>query len=115
VNIQSERREKALVISLEGSFDALTADAVQRYIGTQLDKGHQLVVLDLSQVSFLSSAGVRVLLAMLKRTRSTGADFLAATPQPGVQRTLEISGLERVLRVYPSVADAVRSFEVRNT
>lgn len=111
VDIQSERRYQTLVIYLTGSFDALTADEAQNYIATQFDGGQQQVVLDLSQVDFMSSAGVRVLLEMLKTGRGIGGDLRVAAAQPGVERTLELSGLVRVLKVYPSLEEAVLSFE----
>jgi anti-anti-sigma factor len=110
MEIQSEQHQQTLVISLAGSFDVLTAGQVQRTIGTQFDGGQQQVVLDLSRVDFMSSSGVRVLLSMVKKGRELGGDLRLAAAQPGAQRTLEISGLVRVLNVYPSVEEAVRSF-----
>ncbi len=110
MEIRSERHQQILVISLAGSFDAMTADQVQSYIGTQFDRGQQQVVLDFSRVDFMSSSGVRVLLEMLRRGRGLGGDLRLAAAQPGVERTLEISGLVRVLEMYASVEEAVRSF-----
>jgi anti-anti-sigma factor len=109
VEIQSERRQQTIVISLAGSFDALTAGQVQSTIARQFDEVQQ-VVLDLSQVGFMSSSGVRVLLEMLKRGRETGGDLRLAGAQPGVQRTLEISGMARILKAYVSLEEAVGSF-----
>jgi stage II sporulation protein AA (anti-sigma F factor antagonist) len=110
MEIQSERHQRTLVISLVGSFDALTADEVESYIRAQLDGGQQQIVLDLRRVGFMSSAGIRVLLVMLKQSRGMGGDLRLAAVQPGVQRTLEISGLVRLFEIYPSVEEAVRSF-----
>jgi anti-sigma B factor antagonist len=111
MEIQSERHQQTLVISLAGSLDALTAIQAQDAIGTQLNGGEQQVVLDLGRVDFMSSSGIRILLELLKRSRGTGGDLRLAATQPGVQRTLEISGLARLLKMYPSVEEAVRSFE----
>jgi anti-anti-sigma factor len=113
VDIRSEQHVQALVISLAGSFDALTADEARQAIGRQIDNGRRQVVLDLSQVDFMSSAGVRVLLEMLKGARGMGGDLRLAAAQINVGRTLEISGLVRVLKTYPSVAEAVRSFDAQ--
>jgi anti-anti-sigma factor len=110
VEIQSERHQQTLVVSLAGSFDALTADQVQRTIAMQFDGGQQQIVLDLSQLDFMSSSGVRVLVDTVKRSRGLDGGLRLAAPQPGVRRTLEIAGLVRILQVYPSVEEAVRSF-----
>lgn len=109
MDIRSEELQDVLVISLQGSFDALTAGEAREAIGRQIDEGQQQIVLDLRQVGFMSSAGVRVLLEMLKRARGTGGDLRLAAAQSTVERTLEISGLVHVLKTYPTVADAVRN------
>lgn len=108
MNINCEQHRQALVVSLAGSFDALTADEARKAIGTQIEDGQQRIVLDLSQVDFMSSAGVRVILEMLKSIRRMGGELRLAAAQSSVEQTLEISGLVRVLKTYPSVAAAVR-------
>jgi anti-anti-sigma factor len=113
LDIQLEQRQENLIISFLGSLDALTADQAHRFVGQQLDGGHRQIVIDLGKVDFMSSAGIRVLLDMLKRSRGMGGDLRLAATQPGVQRTLEVSGMVRVLRVYPSAEEAVRSYELQ--
>jgi anti-anti-sigma factor len=110
MEIQSKRDQQPLVISLAGSLDALSADQTQQEIAARLDGERQQVVLDLRQVDFMSSSGIRVLVEILKQSRGMGGDARLAAAQPGVQRTLEISGLARLAKIYPSVADAVCSF-----
>jgi anti-sigma B factor antagonist len=110
LDIHSEQHRQALIISLAGSFDALTADEARSAIGMQIGEGRQQIVLDLSQVEFMSSSGVRVLLETLKRVRGSGGDLHVAAAGSSVKRTLEISGLVRVLKTYPSVSEAVRDF-----
>jgi anti-anti-sigma factor len=110
VDIQSERRQESLIIALAGSLDALTAGQVQDSIKTQFEGGQQQLVLDLSQVDFMSSSGVRLLLELLKTSRTMGGDLRLAAAQPGIERTLDVSGLLRVLKAYPSVEEAVNSF-----
>lgn len=111
LEIRSDQQQQTRVISLAGSFDALTAVGVQQAIALEIDEGQEQIVLDLSQVDFMSSAGVRVLLEMLRRVREAGGDLRLAAALADVERTLEISGLVRVLKSYPSVEEAVHSFE----
>jgi anti-sigma B factor antagonist len=110
LDVHSEQQRQALVISLAGSFDALTADEAWSTIGMRIGEEQQQIVLDLSQVDFMSSAGVRVLLETLKRVRGKGGDLHLAAAGSSVRRTLEISGLVRVLKTYPSVSEAVCDF-----
>ena len=110
MDIQSKEQGGALVISLAGSLDTLTAGSAQNYIGAQFDGGQRQIVLDLDQVNFMSSSGLRLLVDMLKRSYDVGGGFRLASVPPNVRRTLEISGLERVLDIYRSVEEAVGSF-----
>ena len=110
MDINSDQHPQALVISLAGSFDALTAAEARKAIGTQIEAGQQRIVLDLSQVDFMSSAGVRVILEMLKSSRQMGGELRIAAAQPTVDQTLEISGLVRVLKTYPTISAALRDF-----
>ena len=110
MDIQSEERGGTLVISLTGSLDTLTAGPAQSYIGAQFDGGQHQIVLDLDQVDFISSSGLRLLVNMLKRSHDVGGGFCLASVRPDIRRTLEISGLERILDIYRSVEEAVGSF-----
>jgi anti-sigma B factor antagonist len=99
-----------LLISIVGSLDALTAHEADNFLQAQTSTARSQVVLDLRQVDFMSSSGIRTILGALKRSRRDGGDLRVAAMQPGVHRTLEISGLLRVLKTYPSVEEAVQSF-----
>jgi anti-anti-sigma factor len=68
------------------------------------------VFVDLGQVAFMSSAGIGVLLDMLRKSHSMGGDLRLASAQPGVERTLGLSGMVRVLKTYASAREAVGSF-----
>jgi anti-sigma B factor antagonist len=110
VDIRAEQSEEVVVVSVAGDIDALTADEASALLNAQLEGGREQLVLDLGQVKFMSSAGIRLLLEISKKSREQGGDLrLARTPE-GVARTLEITGLARILKAYPSVDEAVSSF-----
>lgn len=110
MNLQSEPQDKALVISITGSIDALTAEELTRHMSSEVERGHVRLVADLSGVDFMSSAGLRAILATLKRCRNAGGDLRLAGPQAGVERVLKMSGFTTLLKVFPSRADAAASF-----
>lgn len=103
--IQLEESDGLTIVSCEGSIDALTAGEVETVLSSQKN-----IVFDLSQVDFISSAGLRAILVALKSCRQVGGDLRIAAAQPGVERVLNISGFTTILQIYPDVNSAVQSF-----
>lgn len=99
--------ELATVIAIIGNVDALTADQVTRHLHGELNNGHAMLIADLSEVAFMSSAGLRAILTTLKESRKQGGDFRLASVQPGVEKILKLSGFTNILKIYPSLDQAL--------
>jgi len=110
VEITVKQLNQTSVVSMMGSMDALTADEVTRFLSAQIGTGQKQIVADLSQVDFVSSAGLRAILAALKESRQQGGDLRIAAAQPGVEKILKMSGFTSILKDYPTVDEAVTSF-----
>jgi anti-anti-sigma factor len=110
VEIREKKVDHTLVVSVVGSIDAHTADQLLSFLRLCVDGGQSQFVLDLGQVDFMSSAGLRVIVDILRRSRDQGGDLYLACAQGGVENTLAISGFTRVIKTYPTVEDAVASF-----
>lgn len=102
------------VVSINGSIDALTAGEVSSFLLAQIDGDHKNLVADLSQVDFMSSAGLRVILTALKESRQQGGDLRLAAAQTGVEKVLKMSGFTTILKAFQTVEEAIDSFEPAN-
>jgi anti-sigma B factor antagonist len=65
------------------------------------------IVLDLADLEYVSSAGLRSVLGALKRAGATGGKLALAAPIPSVLEVFEISGFNTLLAVHPDRASAV--------
>jgi len=65
-------------------------------------------VVDLSQVSFLDSSGLGVLVMVHRRIRAVGGSLRLAACQPEVVSIFHITALDRVIEMFPTVEDALR-------
>ena len=110
MEITATQLGQTAVVSIVGSVDALTAGDVTSFLSAQLGSGHKQIVADLSQVDFMSSAGLRAILFALKESRQRGGDLRLAAVRPGVDHTLKISGLASLIQSFPAVDQAVASF-----
>ncbi len=110
MEIKVEQQDKVTIAIPSGDIDALTAKEVAAFLGNQLGEGGDQLVADLSQVGYMSSAGLRALLATLKEARHKGGDFRLAAAQDSVRQVLEMSGFSSIFQIFPTVEEAVASF-----
>jgi anti-anti-sigma factor len=110
LEIQSTIRQQVSVVSIAGSVDALTSGHMTGYLTDQVDQGYKHLVLDLSQVEYMSSAGLRSILEGLKFSRQAGGDLRLAAPQPGIEKMLKMAGFTSIRKTYASLDEAVNSF-----
>ena len=106
------KQEKDITtISVKGSVDALTAAELTRTINKQIEAEHANLVIDLTGLEFMSSAGLRSLLGAVKESRSHGGDLRIVSTNPGIDKVLKMSGFHNIAKVFTSQADAVSSFD----
>jgi anti-sigma B factor antagonist len=72
----------------------------------QAESGHARIVLDLGEVRYVSSAGLRVFLVSARRLSKEGS-FVLARPTESVAQILKMTGFDRIVRVEPSVEAAI--------
>ncbi len=98
------------IVSIDGDIDALSSGDVTEYLDECINQGEINLIVDLGQVNFMSSAGLRMILGVVKKCRSNTGDLFIAAPQSGVARVLKMSGFESVLNCFESVDLAVSHF-----
>lgn len=106
----SSPSENIWVVSAQGRVDSAASRSVEDALNGLLDEGRARIVVDFTDVSYMASAGLRILILSLKRARKLGGDMYFAAVQPGVQEVLSMAGLDSMFSIYPSVAEAVAHF-----
>ena len=94
------------IVTLGGYIDLSTRNQLQGVLREASNAASHLIV-DMSRLGFMDSTGLNVLVDTHKRLDARGGTLALAAPQPIVAKVLSISGLDRVLRVHTSVAEAV--------
>ena len=98
-------------IKLEGRFDVNTSDAVEKFIREKIEKGCSQFVLNMENVSFISSAGLRVVIIIARELRNEHkGDLHIAVLQPSVKRVFEISGVKNILKIFNDEQTATEAF-----
>jgi anti-sigma B factor antagonist len=112
IDLRTRQDGAAIVVSIIGSLDALTAPQLAQVFRQQFAENHYHLVGDLSELEYTSSAGLRVLLSASKESRQHGGDLRLAAVRPKVMNVLDLSGFTSILKFFPDVASAVASINV---
>jgi anti-sigma B factor antagonist len=100
VDVRSE--PDRVVLELHGELDLLAAPALEEAIEGVEAGSPAIVVLDLQDLQFLDSAGLRVILAAHERSREQAFDFALTRGSEQVQRLFAIAGVSEHLRIIAS-------------
>lgn len=115
MNVRSADREGFVLLSVDGAVDGLTAPRLRTAVADAFDRlDGRVLVLDLSEVSFLGSPGLRALFDSATEAVGHGGHrplrVVVDHTRP-VVRPIEIVGLDNVLALYHDVDDALRDDE----
>ena len=111
MEIIARREGKVTVITLSGHLDVTTTAQTTEAFNQHLRDGQTQLVVDLSQLTYISSAGLRVLLAAAKEARRQNGDLrLAAIQTEEVTKVMRMSGFSNILKNFPDLPAAIASF-----
>lgn len=86
-------------VRLLGELDMSTAPQLREELLRVIAGGARMVTVDLSELAFVDSTGLSVLITGLKRLRQQGGEMALRSPNPGTRRVLEITGLTEVFPI----------------
>lgn|SRR5574341_1505655 len=104
------RMNRLDLITIKGSINSDTAPRFDEALNQSLDRGTANLVIDLSGVDYMSSAGMRALIAAGKRASSEGGRLSLAAPSERVRQVMELAGLLNAFEVFEDQVSAVGSF-----
>ena len=107
---QISELEQVTLIEVSGRIDSMNANELGEALTELIDQSHLRLVLDLSSVAYMSSAGLREIVAALKRVKRAGGDLRIAQPSERVREVLEMAGLDTIFHIYQTRVEAVGSY-----
>ncbi|MFJ3463679.1 STAS domain-containing protein [Achromobacter spanius] len=101
---------EVLVVSPEGQINSGNAAGIEADLLAHVEKGESRFVLDFSNLNYISSAGLRVVLVLAKRLKQAGGALVLCAMQPHVREVFDISGFLAILTVVESRQEASAKF-----
>jgi anti-anti-sigma factor len=109
MEINEERKAGVVIMALSGKLDATTAKTFEEKILAEIDSGDRRFVIDLSQLEYVSSAGLRIFLLAAKRLHSTDGKIVLCSLQGHVRQVFDLAGFSSIFSIYSSRDEAIKA------
>jgi len=110
MEISTKEYRRAAIVTVSGRIDTSTSNQFEETINDLIDNNQYNMVMDFSDVDFLSSSGLRILVTTRKKLREMGGDIVLANPSQRATDSIEIAGLDKLFTSYPNREEAIGSF-----
>ncbi|MBX7220126.1 MAG: STAS domain-containing protein [Blastocatellia bacterium] len=109
-SLQVSQQAGASLISIGGHLDAHTAPEFETAIQTAVDGGQFQVIVDCTNLSYISSAGLGVFMSFIEEVREQGGDIKICGLVPKVRQVFDLLGFPDIFDLVDDVAAAVQRF-----
>jgi anti-anti-sigma factor len=105
LQVDARSKEDRVVLQLSGELDLASSSILERALEGEDVGSTPLLVLDLDELKFVDSTGLRVILLAQEKSRGRGQEFAITPGSPQVQRLLSITSVAEHMRVLASADD----------
>ncbi|NBU65753.1 MAG: anti-sigma factor antagonist [Chloroflexia bacterium] len=116
MEITHKRMNRADLLSIRGRLDAMHAPALKQQIESLFAEGRYRIVLDLSELEYIASPGLRVLIEARKKARDwkltdlEGGDIRLAGLPDRIREVFDLTGFTSLFEIFANTTEAVGSF-----
>ncbi len=113
MQISQDQQNGVIVVAPHGRIDSTTASGLDAHLAGLAKAGQSRIVIDFSRVDYISSAGLRVMLALAKRVRDAKGALALCALDDTVRQVFELAGFVPLFSIEPSREGALRAIEAR--
>ncbi len=110
MDIKTTTQDDVKIVFLNGELDTVTSSEAETHLNELRSTGSAKIVLNFKELDFISSAGLRVLLATAQELKNTGGELRVCNLNADVQEVFDISGFSTLLNVFENEAGALDGF-----
>ena len=100
-SVYTEQRDGASIFNLGGRIDASNSSQIHERIMDEIENGCKSMIVDFSQVSYISSAGLRILIYASKAMVKESGCFYICSINKNIEKIFQISGLTELFEIFP--------------
>ena len=110
MNINTTKKNDVEIVLFEGELDTTTSPEAGTHLNELRENGSKKIILDFKGLDFISSAGLRILLANAQELKNAGGELRVCQLNDDVQEVFDISGFSTLLNVFDNETDALEGF-----
>ncbi len=109
IEVKTERKNGTLVATVGGRIDSATAHEFEDIMNATIGDGDRAVIVDLGQLSYISSAGLRAILLIAKGLWKRDAKFALCSLGDTIDEVFQIAGFDKIIRIHASLPEAMKA------
>jgi anti-sigma B factor antagonist len=111
MEITTKQLKRVDLVTVSGRIDSATAPELDSVLKSIVEAGRYRICVDLKDLEYMSSAGIKVLISTLKTCkRWNRGDLRLANMPPRISDVFDLAGLTPLFKIYPDAVEAVGSF-----
>jgi anti-anti-sigma factor len=110
MEITQTRANNIVLLGLKGRLDASTANSLEEKILALLDQNENQLLVDFSNLVYISSAGLRVLLMAAKKLKGVSGKMALCALRENVKEIFDLAGFTMIFSIHPSPETAMKDF-----
>jgi anti-sigma B factor antagonist len=107
MEIEEAKQGGAVVLSVKGRVDASNSGILEQRLLGLIDGGENHVVVDCTDLDYISSAGLRALLVAVKRLNASGGKMALGALKGDIREVFDIAGFSSIFSIYPNLEAAL--------
>ncbi len=107
IEVNIERQDDILAALITGRIDGSNVMQFEESIKDAIEEGDRAVVLDMENLTYISSAGLRAILMTAKTLQNRNAKFLLCSLSKSIREVFEVSGFDKIINIQPDRAQAL--------
>ena len=108
MNVKTQEEKGYWVVKLEGRLDISNSSQFEQDCMNWVEQGQRKFILDLGELEYISSAGLRSILAATKKLKAQNGSLALCALSGLVEEVVTVSGFDNILQVFPDLDQAMK-------
>lgn len=108
MEIKTRKEGQKQLVSVNGRVDAVSAPEFEKSLSELIGQGEKILIVNLTQLDYISSAGLRSILSVAKKLKAQNGDIFFTGLKGPVEEVFKISGFYSIFRIFDSEQAALQ-------